>query len=71
MALPAALAEMQQYMPSSGFVPAWDQVFFVNTNAGPLATIPFAYSSIAPMGTESDMASLTQKMEADWKAGLK
>ena len=69
--LPAALAEMQKYMPTSGFAPAWDQVFFVNTNAGPLATIPFAYSSIAPMGTESDMATLTQKMEADWKAGLK
>lgn len=69
--LPAALAEMQQYMPPSGFTPAWDQVFFVNSNAGPLAAIPFAYSSIAPMGTESDMGSLTKKMDADWKAGLK
>ena len=66
-----ALAAIQKYLPASGFTPAWDQVFHPNTQAGPLAAAPFAYTSIAPLGTESDMKSLTQQMQADWKAGLK
>ncbi|MBG6107394.1 ABC transporter substrate-binding protein [Frigoribacterium sp. CG_9.8] len=69
--LPAVLSEIQQYLPPSGFTPGWDQVFHPNTKAGPLAMIPFAFSSVAPLGTETDMAGLAQKMDVDWKAGLK
>ncbi|HWU31504.1 MAG TPA: hypothetical protein VN108_01450, partial [Marmoricola sp.] len=68
--VPASVQEIQQYMPPSGFTPSWDQVFHPNRNAGPLAAIPFAYSSIAPLGTESDMSALAQQMQNDWKAGL-
>ena len=68
--MPAALEEIQQYIPESGFVPAWEQIFHVNAKSGPLALIPFAFSSVAPMGTETDMKSLTQQMDTDWKAGL-
>lgn len=68
--VPPAVEEIQQYMPPSGFTPSWDQIFHPNRDAGPLAAIPFAYSSIAPLGTDSDMKALAQQMEDDWKAGL-
>ena len=71
LTLPDALASIQQYLPPSGFTPGWDQVFHPNTKSGPLALIPFAFSSVTPLGTETDMTSLSQKMDADWKAGLK
>jgi raffinose/stachyose/melibiose transport system substrate-binding protein len=67
----AALTAIQPYLPASGFAVAWDQGFHKNVDAGPLAATPFAYDAVAPMGTETDMKSLAQKMEADWKAGMK
>lgn len=68
--LPADLTALNQYLPKSGFVPAWDQVFHTNVSAGPIVATPFAYDSIAPLGTESDMVSLTKQMQAAWQGGL-
>ncbi len=71
LALPADLEALQQYLPTSGFVPAWDQVFHTNVSAGPIVSTPFAYDYIAPLGTETDMVSLTEQMQAAWQNGLK
>lgn len=68
--LPAQLASLEQYLPESGFVPAWDQVFHTNVSAGPIVATPFAYDYIAPLGKESDMKSLTEQMEKAWQSGL-
>lgn len=68
--LPPVLADMQQYVPEAGFVPAWDQVWHPNTEAAALVGMPFAYDSIAPLGTESDMKKLADEMEAAWLKSL-
>lgn len=64
------LQEVQQYLPDGGFTPSWDQVFHGNQYAGPLAVSPFAFDNVAPIGTESDMPALAEKMQADWQVGL-
>lgn len=68
--LPTVAADYQQYMPPSGFMPTWEMIWHPNTAAGPLAITPFAYSAVAPMGTDSDMTALAKKMNEDWEAGL-
>ncbi|ACQ78697.1 extracellular solute-binding protein family 1 [Beutenbergia cavernae DSM 12333] len=64
------LQGVQQYLPEGGFTPSWDQVFHGNRYAGPLAANPFAFDNVAPVGTYTDMAELTARMNDDWQVGL-
>ena len=61
---------LASYMGSSGFTPAWDQIFHPNSKSGSLSTYPWAYPNITPMGNSSDMAQLAGQMEANWKASV-
>jgi raffinose/stachyose/melibiose transport system substrate-binding protein len=51
------------------FVPAWDQIWTPNPNAGTAATFPFDYPDIAPQGTLT-AAGAAAASEQAWQAGL-